>query len=59
MSIDEIISAWKADDDDEKDEKDEQAPANPAGEQELSDEELEQASGGMMNDRSCLAISCW
>jgi mersacidin/lichenicidin family type 2 lantibiotic len=42
MNINDILRAWKADEDDENDEK---APANPAG-QELSDEELEQAAGG-------------
>jgi mersacidin/lichenicidin family type 2 lantibiotic len=50
MNINDILRAWKADEDDENDEK---APANPAG-QELSDEELEQAAGG----RPCQDITC-
>jgi mersacidin/lichenicidin family type 2 lantibiotic len=50
VSIDKIISAWKADEDEEENEK---APENPAG-QELSEEELEQATGG----HTC-NITCW
>jgi mersacidin/lichenicidin family type 2 lantibiotic len=51
MSTDEIIRAWKAEDD--EDEKGEGAPENPAGEQDLSDEELEEVAGG-----SCMVTSC-
>lgn len=50
MSIDKIISAWKADEDEQEEEK---APENPAG-QELSEEELEKVAGGM----EC-QITCW
>jgi mersacidin/lichenicidin family type 2 lantibiotic len=47
MSIEDIIRAWKNDDDDPKnDEQQEKPPPNPAGETELTDEGLEQASGG-------------
>jgi len=42
MSTEEIIRAWKAENDEEKNED---APANPAGE-ELSDKELEGVEGG-------------
>jgi mersacidin/lichenicidin family type 2 lantibiotic len=63
MSIDEIIRAWKAEDDEEKNGD---APINPAGE-ELSDEELEQVEGGneapddagmSQNVCTCAKISC-
>ena len=51
MSVEDIIRAWKADDDDDKDDKDDKgkAPENPAGEEELTDEELKEAAGGLMN----------
>ncbi len=42
MSIEEIVRAWKAD---EQDQQDQHIPENPAG-YELSDEELEQVVGG-------------
>ena len=51
MSTEEIIRAWKA-----EGEQDENAPANPAGEQELSDEELENVEGGLAD--SCGIASC-
>ncbi|GHO99100.1 hypothetical protein KSF_091480 [Reticulibacter mediterranei] len=62
MSTDEIIRAWKAENDEEKNED---APANPAGE-ELSDEELEKVEGGSEDPGdaegsyvcSCLKTSC-
>ncbi|GHO99102.1 hypothetical protein KSF_091500 [Reticulibacter mediterranei] len=63
MSIDEIIRAWKAEDEEEKNGN---APANPAGE-ELSDEDLEQVEGGSeapgdadmsQNICTCAKISC-
>jgi mersacidin/lichenicidin family type 2 lantibiotic len=62
MSNDEIISAWKTENDEEKNVD---APANPAGE-ELSDEELEKVEGGneAPSDAdgsyvcSCLKTSC-
>ena len=47
MSNVDIIRAWKAEDEDDRDDKDKQdekPPANPAGE--LTDEELEQITGG-------------
>jgi mersacidin/lichenicidin family type 2 lantibiotic len=49
MSVEDIIQAWKADDDDDKDDDDSKAPENPAGEEELTDEELKEAAGGLMN----------
>jgi mersacidin/lichenicidin family type 2 lantibiotic len=61
MNINDILRAWKADEDDENDEK---APANPAGE-ELSDEELEKAAGGRecpvtcVTDNSCAGESLY
>ena len=42
MSIEEIIRAWKAD---EQDQQDQHIPENPAG-YALSDEDLEQVVGG-------------
>lgn len=42
MSIEEIIRAWKAD---EQDQQSQRVPENPAG-YELSDEDLEQVVGG-------------
>ncbi len=45
MNIEEIIRAWKAD---EQDEQDEHMPENPAG-YALSDEDLEQVVGGESN----------
>jgi mersacidin/lichenicidin family type 2 lantibiotic len=53
MSIQDIIRAWKAEDDDEKDGR---APANPAGEMELSDEDLGLVGGGVCNDTGI--VSC-
>jgi mersacidin/lichenicidin family type 2 lantibiotic len=47
MGAEDIISAWKSDEDDEGDKKGEKAPPNPAGGLELTDEELEQAAGGV------------
>ncbi|MFL5665748.1 MAG: mersacidin/lichenicidin family type 2 lantibiotic [Ktedonobacteraceae bacterium] len=43
MSTDDIIRAWKGDEDSPKDPK---APSNPAGEQELTDEDLAKIAGG-------------
>jgi len=61
MSTEEIIRAWKAENDEEKNED---APANPAGE-ELSDEELGGVEGGSeapVEDSgtvcSCAKFSC-
>jgi mersacidin/lichenicidin family type 2 lantibiotic len=46
MSIADIIRAWKDEDETKQDEK---IPQNPAGQQELTDKELEAVVGGMMN----------
>ncbi|HET8840545.1 MAG TPA: mersacidin/lichenicidin family type 2 lantibiotic [Ktedonobacteraceae bacterium] len=51
MSIEEIIRAWKTSG---KNEGADNAPENPAGEQGLSDEELEFVEGG----GSFIACSC-
>jgi mersacidin/lichenicidin family type 2 lantibiotic len=46
MSSEDIIRAWKGDEDEQdQDPKDAQIPANPAGE-ELTDSDLEKISGG-------------
>jgi mersacidin/lichenicidin family type 2 lantibiotic len=56
MSIEEIIRAWKTS---EKNEGAANAPENPAGEQGLSDEELELVEGGgSLFACSCNANSC-
>lgn len=52
MTNEEIIRAWKADEDDrkakkdKKDKKKEQVPPSPVGQIELNNEELTQVSGG-------------
>ena len=51
MSTEEIIRAWKA-----EGEQDGGCSTNPAGEQELSDEELENVEGGLAD--SCGIDSC-
>ncbi len=72
MSTEEIINAWKNNEDEaekqpngneipngEKLSKDQRklgVPSNPAGEQELSDDDLEAAEGG--KSISCVAWSC-
>ena len=50
MSVEDIIRSWKASDDNDDDS--EKAPENPAGEQELSDEELAKAAGGLAKSHS-------
>ncbi len=65
MSTEEIIHAWKNEQKsvkalhsaEEPEEEPGKAPANPAGEQELSDEELELVEGGS-NACSCTDNSC-
>jgi mersacidin/lichenicidin family type 2 lantibiotic len=52
MSTDEIIQAWKAEDDD-GDMNGEDVPENPAGELELSDENLAYIDGA-----SCMFNTC-
>jgi mersacidin/lichenicidin family type 2 lantibiotic len=54
MRSDEIIRIWKNEDDRKKDSR---SPANPAGELELTDEELQNIGGGFL-DASCMAASC-
>ncbi|MBO0778121.1 MAG: hypothetical protein J2P37_04765 [Ktedonobacteraceae bacterium] len=49
MSIEEIVKAWKSDEEEEN-----SAPANPVGE-ELTEEELREVSGGF----PCPIISCF
>lgn len=49
MNRDDIIRAWKSDEEGKKDEQektDKQVPPSPVGQIELSDEELAQISGG-------------
>jgi mersacidin/lichenicidin family type 2 lantibiotic len=46
MSIDDIIRAWKSDGDGDGQE-DPKVPANPAGGQELTDEDLAKIAGGL------------
>ena len=58
MNTDDIIRAWKAEDDDQQGKKP-VVPANPAGEQELSDEDLESIEGGATRIAdSCAIDSC-
>lgn len=57
MNAENIIRAWKSDDD-EEDPKDQQNPGNPVGE-ELSDEELQEAGGGMMSSTKGCPTYCW
>jgi mersacidin/lichenicidin family type 2 lantibiotic len=59
MSTEEIIDAWKHDEDDSKGKQQasaKKAPVNPAGEQEISDEDLQAVEGGV--EHSCSAFSC-
>ena len=76
MSTEEIISAWKHNEEDaEKQPEGEQpsegekplkgkkkqggkVPSNPAGEQEISDEDLEAVEGGLSMPITCNADSC-
>ena len=58
MKTDDIIRAWKAEDDEQHGQTS-VAPANPAGEQELSDEDLESIEGGATRIAdSCAIDSC-
>ena len=58
MNAENIIRVWKSDGD-EEDPKDQQTPGNPVGE-ELTDEELQEASGGMMRDtKAGCPTYCW
>ncbi|HZO75819.1 MAG TPA: mersacidin/lichenicidin family type 2 lantibiotic [Ktedonobacteraceae bacterium] len=56
MTTDQIINSWKNEDEDQP--KD--TPENPAGAQELSDEDLEQVEGGagLIRPGSCNQNSC-
>ena len=54
MANEEIIKAWK----DDSDEKNEMTPENPAGDVELTDEDLDEVSGGAAGG-SCNIASCW
>lgn len=66
MTSDDIIRAWKADEDEvnkkkntkdqkgKKPKKNKQAPPNPAGQIELSDEDLEQIAGGPYHTCECM-----
>ena len=66
MSTEEIIHSWKNDQsgralpsNEEPEKQPAQAPANPAGEQELNDEELALVEGGGSTDYcSCQRESC-
>lgn len=66
MSTEEIIKSWKNEpasralhSNEELETKPEKAPANPAGDQELSDEELALVEGGGSADYcSCKSDSC-
>ena len=61
MNTDDIIRAWKAEDDDDHKQHGQipVVPANPAGEQELSDEDLESIEGGATRIAdSCGIASC-
>lgn len=53
MANEEIIKAWK----DDSDEKNEMTPENPAGDVELTDEDLDEVSGGA-SGWSCWSQSC-
>ncbi|HZO75818.1 MAG TPA: mersacidin/lichenicidin family type 2 lantibiotic [Ktedonobacteraceae bacterium] len=54
MTTDQIINSWKNEDEDQP----ENTPENPAGAQELSDEDLEQVEGGLAQPGSCNQNSC-
>ncbi len=69
LSVEEIINAWKNNEDDAdqllKDKKlkdklkqDGKTPANPAGEQEITDEELKAVEGGKLVALTCNVNSC-
>ncbi len=69
MSTEEIINAWKSNEDDAdqllKDKKlkdklkqDGKTPANPAGEREITDEDLEAVEGGLVGHITCNGNSC-
>jgi mersacidin/lichenicidin family type 2 lantibiotic len=76
MSTEEIIDAWKHNEDDSKKHPEGEqlrkemqtpkgvkpavgkVPSNPAGEQEVSDEDLKAVEGGMMGDFTCSGYSC-
>lgn len=53
MSIEDVVRAWKA----EEDAVDSNIPDNPIGD-ELSDEELNDVLGGMRCMGSCSRVSC-
>jgi len=57
MKADDIIRAWKAENDEQKGQASVN-PANPAGEQELSDEDLESIEGGATRVDACGIASC-
>jgi mersacidin/lichenicidin family type 2 lantibiotic len=53
MSIEEVIQSWKA-----SEEREEATPStNPVGE-ELSDQELQEATGGMICTWTCNSYTC-
>jgi mersacidin/lichenicidin family type 2 lantibiotic len=59
MSTEEIIDAWKHNEEDSKGKQQasaKKAPVNPAGEQEISDEDLQAVEGG--RESSCGIFSC-
>ncbi len=69
MSTEEIINAWKSNEDDAdqllKDKKlkdklkqDGKTPANPVGEQEITDEDLKAVEGGLVGHLTCNGNSC-
>jgi mersacidin/lichenicidin family type 2 lantibiotic len=69
LSTEEIVNTWKNNEDDAnklpKDKKLQgklkpkgKTPANPAGAQEITDEELKAVEGGLTRSFSCVAVSC-